>query len=206
MRGIFAAGMLLSMAATPALAQRLDTRRVDIETVTKGKEKGTSCHFAAVPGLTLFKGPGKKDIASAVWRPASIEDPQATLRLPFRLGRNGGREFRFGNLALFYKPEGDSTPPSMDSATVVLDGSPRPGLNWLTMDDQETRTIAAVFMGTDDIMNATGNAVMQSRSMTIELGSKAAGTRTSYSFDTSRLRDVAELLELVHWDCLSPDP
>ncbi|MES2444108.1 MAG: hypothetical protein V4574_14870 [Pseudomonadota bacterium] len=192
MRLIVIAGAL-TLLATPAAAQRLDTRRIDVrETATS-----TMCGFNAYRDMTLVDGTKGGSGKLATWNGAPAEDANARMRLVWEPATGGWRTPPFLGVGFAIPSDAALSRDKVSGASVIIDGGrPIP----LQYNASRDKLIFAVNRDTDNI----GARVIGSDSVVLEILDSAGTSLRRYSWNTSRLGDAVETVAVVGWSCTTP--
>ena len=182
----------LALLATPAAAQRLDTRRIDI----KESADATTCGFNAHPQMTLNDASksGRRKVAS--WSGAPAEDADARMKLAWEPASNW-RTPPFLGVGFTVPASAALSHGIVAGASVVIDdGKPIP----LHYNASRDRLIFAANRDTDNI----GARIIDSDSVVLEVFDSAGTSLKRYRWDTPRLNDAVETVSVVGWSCTSP--
>jgi len=192
MRLPIAAGALL-LLATPAAAQRLDTRRIEVHKVGAS----TMCSFNAHRGMMLMdasEGGGGK-VAS--WTGAPAEDANARMRLAWEPSETGWRTPPFLAVGFTIPSAATLSRDTVAGASVIIDeGKPIP----LVYNASGDKLVFAANRDTDNV----GARIVGSDSVVLEILDAAGTALRRYSWDTRRLGDAVETVSVVGWSCTSP--
>ena len=184
-------------AATPALAQRVDTRRMDIHPGPAAHFD--NCGFTAVEALRLqeFGEDSSKAVASWFVPADNVAPGAATLHMAFAP----------------VPGDASSTTVAILHAEIRLAGTPASAR--LRIEGQDSKLVLAV-AATD----APGRYLVEPResdrdamidwlvaatSAESEPLDRSGASLGRFVFDVHELRRIPELLELVRWRCTSPD-
>jgi hypothetical protein len=189
--------LALCAIALPASAQRVDTRRYDIE---KNEAGVTSCQFRAVDGLTLWDLGHSGADNGALWQVRATGHEASETDGPafnISLDHEGGSDVPHRFYVSFSMPEGIE---KLAFTRLFLDdrdvgGPPTPvGSGDAMAVDMIAQNQAALL-----------NALPEASVMRLDLYDAKAVRIESFSFEVIRFRRIAELLDLVHWQCQTPD-
>lgn len=184
MRLLLTAGALL-LLASPAFAQRVDTRRYDIA----DNEDSVRCRFRAIDTLGLLVPHGPEGGPIAQW--FSAKDDHALLSIDFVPGADKAATVLGLNLAVPQLP-------GLETTRLYIDGKDSHAV--LERDDSPLILFRAF-----DGSAALVAQMMTAREIRFDLIDARGKTLRGYRWDISKLRRVPELLELVQWSCNSPD-
>ncbi|MBX3564608.1 MAG: hypothetical protein KF730_08545 [Sphingomonas sp.] len=197
MRSAFTAALLI---ATPATAQRLDTRRVDV----RDSADATTCTYKAYPALGLVDGSkaGKGKVAMWSAAPDDFNGPKTDLpdardRLEFIFGPSDDwrKPATIGIGATLY-PDAQVARDEVGGATLRFDGMP-------VTTSFNASGDKMIFAATRDL-DGLGALLLDTREMSIDVENKAGHIVRSYYWDVHRLRDGAETVSVTKWSCTTP--
>lgn len=183
----------LALLATPAAAQRLDTRRVDV----KETADATICGFNAHPGMILNDASksGRRKVAS--WTGAPAEDADARMKLAWEPAAGSWRTPPFLGVGFTVPASSALSQGIVAGASVFIDdGKPIP-LQYNASRDK------LVFAANRDIDNI-GARIIASDSVVLEILDFAGTSLKRYRWNTHRLNDAVETVSVVGWSCTSP--
>jgi hypothetical protein len=186
-------------AATPALAQRVDTRRIDIQ--PGPRPHYDSCNFTAVQNLRLEEY-GGGDAARASWtaKAAGAAPHGATLLIGFAPvpGDPSSTEIEKAGAEI----EAPDLPDDA-SAHLFVDGAD----SGLTLDVAPSYPRGRRFLAIarDGERASVVERMIAGTTAEIVLTGPSGAVLGRYGFDVYQLRRIPELLELVLWSCTSPD-
>lgn len=191
MRLILAAAALTALAL-PAQAQRLDTRRINIES----DKYHTKCGFSSYPELTLVTT-RNGNAASWVKAPEGVApDAGVILSLAFSPAKGGWQ--RPAILVLMLTGPMDSGVSAVARGRLRVDGEPGVPMSFSSRPDK------FMMMAGNNGNEAVYSMIDHSKRAEIDLLDSNGAVVRTYSWDTSRLADAVETVSVVGWSCTSP--
>lgn len=185
------AAMLL--LATPALAQRLDTRRVDIVETADA----VTCGFNAYPEMRLNDASKSGRGKVAAWNGAPAENPDARMKLAWKPAASNWRTPPFLGVGFTVPTDAKLSRDSVAGASVIIDdGKPIP----LLYNASGNRLVFAANRDTDN----AGARIVGSDGVVLEILDSAGTALRRYSWNTRRLADAVETVSVVKWSCTTP--
>jgi hypothetical protein len=182
-----------ALLATPAAAQRLDTRRIDL------REAGdrTICSFEAYPQMMLVDpGEAGRDKA-ATWAGASAENADALMQMAWEPAKVSWRTPPFRGVAFTIPADPTLSRDTVASAGLIIDdGKPIP----LAYNASGNKLFFVANRDTDNI----GARIIGSDSVVLEVLDSAGTSLRRYSWNTTRLADAVETVSVVGWSCTTP--
>jgi len=189
MRLILAAAMLASIAL-PAAAQRLDDRVVGVRT----DADGVSCRLSANNRVRLVESSAS---AYLLQRPVDA-DPRIDVSLGMIFSPSTGASV----MGLQFLPLGGTPPPQPTAARLLIDGTDS-GVHLLLQGDPDQP--GAVYVTVPDADRPeTAKRMIDARWFEFEVSDGASARPRRYRFDGLRIRDVAEILSIIHYRCGGP--
>jgi len=183
----------LTLTATPAAAQRLDTRRIDVRETAAS----TMCGFNAYPQLTLADGSKGGSGKVATWNGAPDEDAEVRMRLIWEPARSGWRTPPFLAVGFTVPVGAGLRADTVGAASLIIDdGKPIP----LQFNASRDKLIFAANRDTDNV----GARVIGSDKIVLEVLDPVGTALRRYSWDTNRLADAVETVSVVGWSCSNP--
>lgn len=179
--------------ATPAAAQRLDTRRVKVVET----EAGTTCDFNAYP-MTLIGGADGGKAAFAAWIQApdnARPEDRDRFKFAFVPTDDWRKPAVIGIAAEIYKDK-VLTAGTIGSAWLRFDGSPAIAA-FSTSGDK------LIFAMTRDL-DGLGARLVTASTLQLDIMNPAGRIIRSYWWDVSRLGDGMETGSVVGWSCTTP--
>ncbi|WP_066794938.1 hypothetical protein [Sphingomonas soli] len=180
------AAAALCLIAGPAIAQRVDTRIIDVRQHANGRE---SCRFNAVPDLHMTTAHLGGNGAFAEWAHKAT-DGNAWLHARFQ------PDLPLGTIQ---KLEVMLTPriAAALSASLLLDGESSPvALSLTRVHPQSDRWTLVPADGT-----ALARAMRHTKTLTLHLAGPQGKKLGSWQFRIGNLQDIAEYPGLVAWRC-----
>ena len=186
--------LALAALATPAAAQRLDTRRIDIRETADA----TTCGFNAYPQMTLNDATKSGRRKVAAWNGAPAENADARMKLAWEPAETNWRAPPFLGIGFTVPADAGLSRDSVMGASVIIDdGKPIP----LLYNASGDRLVFAANKDTDNV----GARIIGSDSVVLEILDSAGTALRRYSWDTHRLADAVETVSVVGWSCTSND-
>lgn len=187
---------LALLAATPAFAQRVDTRRIDIEQI----DGTVSCRFNAYRDLRLVhESDGSR--AGATWERESVEHAgrrPARLSMMFERATTTWETPPIPILLLAVPEEDASGSPRPELRAVLDNGAPIP------LDTSWTVDVDRVLYSIQLDREAFGHQLIQAHWLRLELVDARGTVVQRFHWDTSRLLDAVEVVSIVGWRCIRP--
>jgi hypothetical protein len=182
-----------ALLATPALAQRLDTRRIDVRETAIS----TTCGFNAYPGMTLVDGTKAGNGKVARWNGSATEDANAQMQLVWEPAETNWRTPPFLGVGFKVATDAKLSRDNVAGASIFIDdGKPIPlrynasGDTLIFVANRDTDNIGARAIGSDKVV--------------LEILDSAGTALRRYSWNTRRLADAVETVSVVGWSCTSP--
>lgn len=198
MRLAIATAVVIAACVTPAAAQRVDTRRYLVGGPGTGQ---VSCRFTANKYFKLEHAPnGTHSIAEWMAWAAGTEASQG-LMLEVVLARRAGTDDAGVAAAGFEIPvarRAFSRP--VVSTRILIDGLDS-GIP--TRLERRLRTLRVFPL--EGRAQVFGQRLMDAKTATLELLDGHRALVRSYTWDVDRFDDDVERVQLVHWNCSSPD-
>lgn len=192
MRLVIAATALTALAS-PATAQRLDTRRVNIVETAEA----TTCGFNAHPQMTLNDASKSGRRKVATWNGAPAENADARMKLAWEPAASSWRTPPFLGVGFTVPADARLNRDKVAGASLIIDdGKPIP----LLYNASRDRLVFAANKDTDNI----GARVIGSDEVVLEILDSAGTSLSRYSWNTHWLGDAVETVSVVGWSCTTP--
>lgn len=192
MRLLIAAAVLTTLA-TPAAAQRLDTRRIDV----RESATSTMCGFNAHPQMTLVDGTKGGNGKIATWNGAPAEEANARMRLVWEPATSGWRTPPILGVGFTIPVAAKLNTDTVGGASLIIDdGKPIP----LQFNASRGKLIFAANQNTDNV----GARIIGSDSVILEILDRPGTMLRRYTWNTRRLADAVETVSVVGWSCTTP--
>lgn len=189
----------LILAATPAVAQRLDTRMRDVRT----EDDGVHCTGNANSALKLFHRRDGSSASAKLFQPPVKPDPK--LNVALGMGFNPREGTRYGSGPYLYGVrviiKGQPAPPVVN-ARLRLDGADGGFRPTFLVSQTDRNTLFLSTPGPDLI--PLGKRVLDARWIDLDLLDAKGKVLRSYRFDGERIRDAAETLSIIKFNCRGP--
>ena len=183
----------LALLATPAAAQRLDTRRIEVRETSIS----TMCGFNAYPGMTLIDGTKAGSGKVANWSGGAAEDAHAQMQLIWEPAKRNWRTPPFLGVGFRVPTDSALSRDTVSNASLVIDdGKPIP----LLYNASSDKLIFAANRDTDNV----GARVIGSDGVVLEILDGEGKALRRFSWDTRRLADAVETVSVVGWSCTTP--
>ncbi|MEZ0242178.1 MAG: hypothetical protein ACAH11_02305 [Sphingomonas sp.] len=186
MRLVLAAAALTAIAL-PAAAQRLDTRVREVHTTADG----TSCRLNANIYVRLDESRGEAVLA----QPPIEDDPQNSVALVMTFSAHGGASV----VGLQILPHSGIDRPPLVSARLLIDGTDS-GAKLSLLGDLDHTERGYITVPEGD-RGPIARRLFNARWFEFEVIDKASPEPRRYRFDALRIRDVVEVLEIIHYSC-----
>lgn len=198
------------LAPLAAHAQRVDTRRIDVE----ASADHATCRFNAIPELTLDEIPGRPDDSYALWTIPTGDAPhgvRAHMLVIFLTVEE--RPFGTGAAPLGVWLDPGPAAARVKSLRLEAEGA----LPSITLEELERssgppeRFLASVPAGArffeinSDHWRLLNTHLESAETLALELVTPSGALLGTAHWDVAKFRRIAELIDLVHWSCTSPD-
>ncbi|MDF7775513.1 hypothetical protein P1X14_09665 [Sphingomonas sp. AOB5] len=183
------------IAATPAVAQRIDTRRIDIREMTSS----TLCTFNAYRELTLVDASKEGRTSVARWKaPSEIGDPRpAHLEAIFTASKGRWSDAPFLGIAFIVDGDEALSKTSVSGARAVIDEEAPVDLLYHASGERMTFPV-----GGDP--GGFGRQLIDGDTVRLEVLGKDGAVIRSYRWNVKRFDEVVEVVSIVGWSCTSP--
>ncbi|NML05141.1 hypothetical protein [Sphingomonas sp. G-3-2-10] len=194
MRLMIAAGALLALAS-PALAQRVDTRRIDI------REMGTNtiCSFNAFRDLTLIDASKSGKASVGRWKGASdaSASPPAYLEAVFTASKDRWFDAPFIGVAFSIEADAALSTSSVSGARAVIDGDAPVDLLYHASGDKLSFPVPGDPSG-------FARRLIRAKTLRLDILGRDGNVAATRTWSIRRFGEAVEVVSIVGWKCDTP--